>query len=126
MKLAEILHHALADCCSELGSLASLLENKTVPLDVLRKLDLAQQMAEGLAYLHAQVSSIWRVTVEYGLRTRESLKRAYLGREGSLTQPSTRPNAVHGLPTCTRVCVLACPLVIVSQNTRRQTAPSSK
>ncbi|GLC39364.1 hypothetical protein PLESTM_000887900 [Pleodorina starrii] len=42
----------------ELGSLAQLIENETVPLPLLTKAAMAQGIAEGLAYLHAQTPSI--------------------------------------------------------------------
>ncbi|KAF5828897.1 hypothetical protein DUNSADRAFT_16843 [Dunaliella salina] len=43
----------VTECC-ELGSLTSVLDNQTMELDFLKQLDITKDLADALAYLHAQ------------------------------------------------------------------------
>uniref|UniRef100_A0A6S8N6M9 Guanylate cyclase domain-containing protein n=2 Tax=Dunaliella tertiolecta TaxID=3047 RepID=A0A6S8N6M9_DUNTE len=40
--------------CQELGSLTEVMENKTMELDAVKQTDIAKDIAQALAYLHAQ------------------------------------------------------------------------
>eukprot|EP00967_Tisochrysis_lutea_P118705 scaffold193114_cov23-Tisochrysis_lutea.AAC.1 len=50
--------------CQELGVLSSVMDNKTMELDAVKLLDICKDLAQALAYLHAQTHPRLRTVLQ--------------------------------------------------------------